>query len=263
MLKKLLKYDLKSIFKVLIIFYCLATVFSVLTRIFFAFGNSLFMEILRQIFTGATISMVCSILINNLMRMWVRFNSNLYGDESYLSHTLPVTYRQHYTSKALCSLITLITSLVFIVSALFIAYYSKDLLTTIKNLLFPATEFFDVSIVAILVALVLIVFLQIANILQCGFTGLILGHRANVAKTGLSVLFGFIAYSITQMFVVLVIAITALFNDGIKGILTSNAVPVADSLKLLVYLSIGIYSALLVIGYIVNIKLLKKGVNVD
>ena len=90
MLGKLLKYDLKSIFKVLIIFYTLSMIFGLLTRVFFSFRNSLVLEILGEISQGAAISMMCSTLINNIMRMWVRFKTHFYGDESYLTHTLPV-----------------------------------------------------------------------------------------------------------------------------------------------------------------------------
>ena len=35
------------------------------------------------------------------MRMWVRFRSNFYGDESYLTHTLPIKREVLYTSKIL------------------------------------------------------------------------------------------------------------------------------------------------------------------
>ena len=67
MLKKLLKYDLKNIFKFLVIFYSLALFFAVLTRIFFSIDNSLMMNIIGQVCSGATISMMFSILINNLI----------------------------------------------------------------------------------------------------------------------------------------------------------------------------------------------------
>ena len=45
------------------------------------------------------------ILINNLMRTWVRFRHNLYGDESYLTHTLPVERKTIYLSKFITSII--------------------------------------------------------------------------------------------------------------------------------------------------------------
>ena len=107
MLKKLLKYDLENIFKFLIIFYSLALFFAILTRIFFSIDNSLVMNLLGHVTSGTAISMMCSIVINNLMRLWVRFKSNFYGDESYLTHTLPVDKKTLYLSKTLSSILTI------------------------------------------------------------------------------------------------------------------------------------------------------------
>ena len=67
MLKKLLKYDLKWVFKVVIVFYLLALFFAVLTRLFFGINNSFMMNIVAQICSGTTISMIVSIIINNIM----------------------------------------------------------------------------------------------------------------------------------------------------------------------------------------------------
>ena len=46
MLKKLLKYDLKNAYKILIVFYGLALFFAILTRVFLNIENSLFMNII-------------------------------------------------------------------------------------------------------------------------------------------------------------------------------------------------------------------------
>ena len=90
MLKKLLKYDLQSINIVLIVFYGLSIFFSILTRIFLSIENSFIFNVIGQICNGTMIAMMFNIIINNLIRLWVRFKQNFYGDESYLTHTLPV-----------------------------------------------------------------------------------------------------------------------------------------------------------------------------
>ena len=140
MLKKLLKYDLQNIYKVLIVFYSLSLFFGVLTRIFFGIENSFIMNIIGQICSGTVIAMIFNILINNLMRLWHRFKSNFYGDESYLTHTLPVDKKTLYLSKFLASIITLFSSVVVIGITLFIAYYSKENIEVIKNLLLPLCD---------------------------------------------------------------------------------------------------------------------------
>ena len=136
MLRKLLKYDLKNMFKFLSVFYILAIFFAILTRIFLSIENSFVMDIIGKICSGTTIALMFNILINSIMRAWVRFKQSLCGDESYLTHTLPIDKKTLYNSKILTSLITLFISIAMIALTLFIAYYSKENIILLKNLLF-------------------------------------------------------------------------------------------------------------------------------
>ena len=263
MLKKLLKYDLESIFKVLIIFYTLAMVFGVLTRIFLSFENSLVLEIIGKIAQGAAISMMCSTLINNIMRMWVRFKSHFYDDESYLTHTLPVEKRTHYLSKILTTVITLFVSFSVICLVLFTAYYSKENLIFFKNLLLPMAEAYDSTILAIIALLAFVLFLEFLNILQCGFTGILLGHRMNSAKTGFSVLFGALAFIASQTIIITVLFGIAIFNKDFMNLFVTTNMLNIQTIKSMIYISISCYTLVSVLICFVNIKLFKKGVNVD
>jgi len=263
MLKNLIKYDLKYKYKVLIVFYILSMFFGILTRIFFYIENSLIMNIIAQICSGITISMIFNILINNIMRSWVRFKQNLYGDESYLTHTLPVGKKTIYMSKILSSLITLFTSFLVIGLTLFIAYYSKENMEIVKNIILPVAELYGSSMVSILILFLLILFLEFINILQCGYTGIILGHKMNNAKTGFSLLYGFVTYSLLQVFVLISLFIVALFNKDFMNLFFTNEIINLDMIKLIVYLSIIIYLFTFIINFILNIRLFKKGVNVD
>ena len=263
MLGKLLKHDLKSIFKVLIIFYTLAVVFGILTRIFLSFKNSLVVEVIGEIFQGAAISMMCSTLINNIMRVWVKFKSHFYGDESYLTHTLPVEKRTHYLSAILTAIITLFASFALVFVVLLITYYSKENLEFVKNLLLPMAEIYDSSILGILGIFAFLLFFEFLNLLQCGLTGIILGHKRNNAKTGLSVLFGAIAFFVSQTVLVVIFFAIAVFNKDFMNLFVTNTMPDIQTIKTVSYLAIIGYAAISVaVGY-VNIRLFKKGVNVD
>lgn len=263
MLKKLLKYDLKNIFKFLIIFYSLALFFGILTRIFLSIENSLIMNIIGQVCSGAAISMMFSIIINNLMRLWVRFKQNLYGDESYLTHTLPIEKKTLYLSKAITAIITLFASVAVIGLTIFIAYYSKENLDILKNMLLPIANAYGSTIIKILLAFLFVFFLEFANALQSGFTGIILGHKMNNAKTGYSVLFGFGVYMITQIIALLMIFVVGLFNQDIMNLFITNEIVNIDMVKAVLYMAFAIYTTTLFIGYFVNVKLFKNGVNVD
>lgn len=263
MLKKLLKYDLESIFHFLLIFYSFAFFFAILTRIFLNIDNSFLLNIIGQICSGVTISMIINILINNIMRLWVRFKKNFYGDESYLTHTLPTEKKTLYLSKILTGLITLFTSILVIGITLFIAYYSKENIATIKNILLPVANAYGSTIIKILLAFLFIFFLEFANILQAGYTGMIIGHKMNNNKTGFSVLFGFSTYILIQIFALLMIFIVAIFNKDIMNLFFTNEIINVDVVKTIIYLASMIYIITFIIEYILNVKLFKKGVNVD
>ncbi len=263
MLKKLMKYDLANLFKFLIIFYSLATVFGILVRVISNLGDSLIITVISEICVGAAISMMCSTLINNVMRMWVRFKHNLYGDESYLSHTLPVTKSTHYLSKIFTTVITLFTSFAVVGAVLFIMYYSKENIQMIKGLLTPFATLYDSSVVTMLIVFIFILFIEFINILQCGFTGIILGHRMNNAKVGFSVLYGFISYTVSQSAVLVMVYIIALFNKDFMALFSTNAIISVDVIKSVLLVTILLYTFINITLCFINIKLFKKGVNVD
>lgn len=263
MLAKLLKYDLKDIFGFLSVLYLITFAVSVCTRIFFSIENSIAAYILAQIFTGVCISMVFNIVINNTMRVWVKFKSSIYGDRSYLTHTLPVKKSNIYLSKIISAGVTLSASFLVIAAAFFVAYYTKDLFGIIKKIITPLSEIFGFSTIGIIVVLVAILFLEIFNIIQCGFTGIILGHRRNNGKGGFSVLFGFIAFTASQLAVILVTLFVGLFDENIKNIFFTNSLTNLGSIKTIFFLCLVIYFVIGLVGIFINIKLLKKGVNVD
>jgi len=263
MLKKLLKYDLQNVYKVLIVFYFLSLFFSILTRIFLSIENSFIMDIIGKICSGTTIAMIFNILINNLMRLWIRFKQNLYGDESYLTHTLPIEKKTLYLSKTLTSVIMLFISMLVIVISLFFAYYSKENLTIVKNLLLPLATVYDSTMVTIVLAFVFVFFLEIMNMLQSGYVGIVLGHKKNNNKMLYSVLFGFGTYILTQVFTILCVFIVALFNSDLMNLFYTVDTLSVSTIKLCIYLAIIIYTINIFVLYIVNLKLFNKGVNVD
>lgn len=263
MLNKLLKYDLKWTYKVLIVFYILSIIFALLTRLLFSIENSFVLNVVAQICSGITISMFASVLINNIMRLWARFVMNTYKDESYLTHTLPVKKQTIYTSRFLAAFVTMFTSILVIAFSIFIAYYSKENLQIVKTLLTPVAQMYDSTALKLLLVVVFVVFLEMLFTLQIGYTGIILGHRKNSGKIAFSILFGFICYMITQGLILLGLFAIGLFNKDIMNMFITNEIVSVDIIKNIMYLAIGIYTICIIIYYYVNIKLFEKGVNVD
>lgn len=260
MLGKLLKYDLKAIFKFLAIFYVLAIVFAIVTRILFAVNDSLFLTILAYIFNGATIAMIANILINNLMRAWVYFKGNLYGDEGYLMHTLPVPRRDLYASKFLIGLITLTVSTVVIVATIAIAWLTPESFEGLKNILAPMAEVLDSTVIEMVLLMIFVVFLEVFVMLISGYTGIILGHKKLSNRTGWSVLFGFICYIVIQLVILAGMFILAGVNPEIGEPLFSSEqlIPDISVLRPVYILSIVLYLILIAMDYALSAKWFKK-----
>jgi len=263
MLGNLLKYEYKKIYKVLVVFYILSLFFAILTRLFFTIDNSYMMNIIGRICSGITISMIVNIIINNIMRLWGCFKLSFYSDEAYLTHTLPVSKNVLYNSKVISSIFTFFTSMLVIVITLFIAYYSKENMLVLKELLFPIANLYESSILGLILAVIFILFLELLNIIFTGFTGLIIGHKFNHHKAAYSILFGFLIYMASQVIVLTMLFIAGIFNENIMNLfVTTNPVSI-DTIKLIFSFSLVVYIIILIVNHFINKKLFKDGVNLD
>lgn len=158
MVKKLLKYDLKWYFKPLLVFYILTLFFAIVVRIVEKFEQSLIILIIDKICCGIVIAMIINIIINCIMRSWVRFVRNIYKDESYLTHTLPVSKNAIYLSKILTAIITLLTSFVVIVICLAIAILNKDSWMMLKASLEQSAIYFNSSVFSLIFVMIITIF---------------------------------------------------------------------------------------------------------
>ena len=263
MLTKLLKYDLKYMIKNMSVFYILAIFFSITTRIFLSMKETVIVQILSQISIGFMIAMLFNILINTMMRSWVRFRDSIYKDEAYLTHTLPVTKNDIYNSKFIQTVLFFIVGFIIIVISLFIAYYTKDKWIELKGLINTITTGLEFNTTLFLISFLVIIFLEVFNAIQCGFLGIILGHKRNNSKIAYSIVYGFIAYLLSQSIVLLLIYIVGLFNSSIMNLFTSNILLDTKSFKLLIVLAITMYLIIIGIMYLVCKKEFNKGVNIE
>ena len=263
MLNKLLKYDLKYMIKNMSVFYILSLFFAITTRILFSIDQSVIIKIIGQISVGCMFSMIFSTLINTLMRSWVRFRDSIYKDESYLTHTLPVTKNDIYNSKFIQTLIFFIIGFVIILLSLFIAYYTQDRWILLKNFINTITTGLSFNTALFVVSMIVIIFLEIFNAIQCGFLGIILGYKKSNGKIGFSVLFGFISYILSQSIVLLLVFIVGLFDSSIMDLFRSTILLNTNSFKLLVALSIVIYLLIIGLMSIICKRELNKGVNIE
>ena len=261
MLKKLLKYDLKNIYKSQIILYIITLIFAITMDICNLKIDITIFRIIYYILGFITITLIFAIIINNITRLWIRFIKNIYQDESYLTHTLPITKNQIYLSKLLTTIITIFTSLLVIVLVILIIIYPLDGLTTIKNML--ETIEISSSILPNIIVVFTLLIIEITYLVQIGYTGIILGHRSNNNKIINSIIYGAICYIIISVLSLLIVFIIGLTNQEIIKLFAANETPTKEVIKILITGIISMYTVFIIIFYFINIKLLKKGVNID
>lgn len=125
MLGKLMKYDMKALNKFLIIIHGFLLLSAVLVRIFLTsritMDNGDSITLFSLIFLLYTLIIVGA-SYGTLIVIAVRFYKNLFSDEGYLTHTLPVTSSQHLLSKTITgSIWSLIDSVLIFLSMYIVA----------------------------------------------------------------------------------------------------------------------------------------------
>lgn len=263
MLNKLLKYDLKYMIKNMLIFYILAIFFAITTRILFSMNQTVMIKILSQISVGCMFSMVASIIINVMMRCWVRFRDCFYKDESYLTHTLPVSKTDLYESKFIQTMIFSIISFIVSFLSIFITYYTEERWQMLTDAINGLSKNLNVNTTLFIIGIILLFFIEIINMIQSGYLGMIIANRKENQKLAFTFIYGFISYMISQVFVVLSLLVIGLFNNDIMDAFKSEVLLNNNTLKLLMIFSIVIYLIIIFIMNIICTKELEKGVNVE
>lgn len=264
MLIKLLKYDLKYMIKNMSVFYILALFFAIITRLLSLPEQSVMIDILGKILSGCVIAMIANIVINTMMRSWVRFKESLYKDESYLTHTLPVTKNDIYNSKFIQTLIFFLIGFLIVLLSLFTAYYTPDVWITIKEYIRTITIGFNMSTAFFVSVAVIIIFLELFNAIQCGFLGIILGYKKNSGKGGFSVLYGFIIYLVAQTLVLGLVFAYGLFDPTVMELFKTGTISIdVNAFKTLAIIASILYVVIILSMSVICKRVLRKGVNVE
>ena len=263
MLGKLLKYDLKWIYRVIVVFYALALIFAVIGRGLSLIENSLIFGIISKICYGVSIAMFVNAVINTLMRVWARTVRNVYKDEAYLTHTLPVEKSKIYLSKFIAAIITMFTSVLVSIVCIAICYYTPENMEILKNMLEIAANTYNSTVIELLLIIFSVFFLEMLFILVVGLVGIIIGHKSSNNKIAKSIIYAFAMYMITQVISLVVVFLFGTFNPDIMNLINTIDTINVDILKLIAYSANALYLIYIIIYYIIGKKQFEKGVNVE
>lgn len=263
MLGKLLKYDLKWVCKLLVVFYVLAIVFAIMGRGFSEIENSFIFYIIGQVCNGVAIAMIFNIIANNLMRTWARFIRNSYKDESYLTHTLPVKKQTIFLSKALTAIITMFSSALVILLCVVICYYSKENIEFLKQTLELVASTYDSTVIKFILTIFVVLILELLFAVFAGFLGIVLGHKSNNNKIAKSILYGFGLFMIPSVITLIVIFIMGLFIPEVMQLFNQIVGFNPMAIKYVLYAGIILYIIYITVYYMIASKQFKKGVNIE
>ena len=207
--------------------------------------------------------MIVSSLINSLMRLWVRFIRNVYKDESYLTHTLPVKKQEIYASKVISGVVCIFTTIIVAIVCLFICYYSEANMEVLKSLLELAATTYNTTVLKLLLLIAVVIFLEIVYALLTGYVGIILGHKSNKNKLLRSIVIGFVLYFIFQALTLGLIAIYGLFNPEVMNLINTTDIVNIEAIKSVMYAGIGIYVVYSILLYWLGQRNLNRGVDIE
>lgn len=254
MLGKLIKYDLQYIYKQLIIFYGIVLFSAIVARLTSFESNIFLITFIHEFAQGCTFGFAFGTFINATMRTWARLRQSFYGNEAYLTHTLPISRHTLWAAKFLSSIIVVLISVATCVIAFLIMFFSKDFIQEwdLEN---PGMiKFYLLFIIAMLC--------QIIYIMQAGFTGIMLGHRHNNNRIILSVVYGIVVYYIGGMVIIAAALIWSQIDPEMHKVIFGGSMQLDTFNKMLIGFTT-VYIILIAATYFINCKLLSRGVNVD
>ncbi len=261
MLGKLIKYDFNWINKILYVYYIILFIIAIVLKIVESFDQTLFLLIVDKIVSGMYIACAISIIITNVMRVWSRFISNVYKDESYLTHTLPVTKNQIFNSKIISSILSLgLSSLVIIVCSL-IVYLNSTTIDMIKMMYQSLMDVYgSLNALLFITGFVLIVILEVIYFMLAGVFGIVVGYRSNNNKLLKSIIVGIASY---MFFSTITLVVVGSLSKFAKFDIVAEGFPTLSTLRVMMISSVVVYIFWDLLYYFVSKYLLNKGVNVE
>ena len=261
MLMKLMKYDFKWINKVMYIYFIVLPIISIAVKIVESLEQNLLLLIIDKIVSAMFISCVVSILITCIMRIWSRFINNIYKDESYLTHTLPVTKNQIFNAKIIAALLSLLLSSIVIIACIAFVYINPETIDSLKFMYQSLVDVYGfVFAICFILGIALLIYLELLYFMLAGIFGIVLGYKSNNYKTLKSIVVGITSYIVLNSISFIILEFMSKFVDFT---IVADGFPSTNSLKVIGLSFIIIYLIYNLLYYFTSKYLFNKGVNIE
>lgn len=261
MIGKLLKNDLKKTTKVLIYMYIICIGVACLARLVSLLDHIQLFFIVGKVLEGTVYAAVVNIIVNTFIHILLNFGKGFYGDESYLTHTLPVGKDKLLLSKYLTALIVIFASVLVCLLSLVIAIYTDELKTFIEVSLTQMVMGFNMSVGGFLALVAGVLFAQTCANISMAYTAIVKANTYNQKRTLKGIIWFIVFYLVVSIGALIVICLALAITGNFSDILAETM----SQQSFLTVLAVGLVCYLVgaVIFYFICQKEFKKGVNVD
>ena len=210
MLGKLLKYEIKSTYKIFLLLYGGIIFLAGINKLFSTTGlfdnpNFNFIPIISSILYGL---LILATFIVTFIIVIQRYYKNLFSNEGYLSFTLPVKASSHILSKGIIGFMWIFLGAIITLGSLLLLFSSPDLNELIKqglNFVNNIDEYVgpqgNLLIFEIVLYLIIVPIYQVLMV----YASISIGQLFNKNRVGLSFVAYFVLQSIFQIFTIIAI----------------------------------------------------------
>lgn len=249
MLGKVLKYDLKSMGKSLFPLYAGLIIMAIALRIVsFITDNFTFLDFIYNIMFVFFIILLVGGLFYTFFVAVIRYYKNLYSDEGYLTHTLPVGSGSLLLSKVIASLIYMIISAFVSFVALIIVIDINEVINILRDAIEFMSMCFDISTPIIITFVVLLFVISYINYMLMVYAGISLGNMHSKNKITFSVIYTIVLYYVSQVISLILLVILFIVNPDIMSQLDKE-IPDPEYFIQIMTIGLGINLALSIVYY--------------
>lgn len=259
MLTKLLKYDLKSLYKIALPTYIIALLTGILYRIFYFLSNKInILNIPYGLITILFFTIVICLPLVTFIAASIRFYQNIIKDEGYLMNTLPVKKSILILSKVLSSIIVNINSVIASTIACLVGVLASSLsLTDLKQILLLL--YVDKTSIILFIILAFTSFIM--NQLMI-YLSIALGQLHNKNKLAFMFIYLIIIYYGTQIISTFVLILPLVINKGWQKYL-EQTIPTMPVFNTVLIMTIIFSAVISIIYYLITKNLLDKKLNLE
>lgn len=260
MLGKVLKYDLKAIFKNLIPLYVVLISLGLMVRLLSFFDNISIISILLGLMVlGLIFVSTFSFVITGILSV-KHYLNNLYKDEAYLTHTLPVKKGNLLLSKLLASLITVIVTASVVIISLLIAFYQGGLFELLID--FLGKSYAGLEVYKFLIFMIFYFLIAYLTTILMVCAAISIGFSKSSNKTVSSIIWALVFYFMIEFLYLGLLGIIVWFYPNFVSTLESNTFMFSDLVNFFTIFMV--FTALLgVIFYYISYRFMNKKLNLE